>query len=286
MRQHVNGACRIGGASAALYLVAFGLSACAERGTGGAPREDAAVIADATVNAPDASVCVSGATATCVCDTGLGSRTCVDGQWAACGACAPPPDDGKVRCVAGRYRAHTSIAYRPSPAGICFLAAPGEATQFEGDMTFTLDREGNAEFYSVGNGCLRVDGQGEDAGPSDIDWRAEVVGEVDCTTGVLNAEIRATYFVVSVCTLGLVPTRYFAKGPMRAIYNPDTQVFENGTVEMWEPPVLLGGPPGGTGNWTADYEGESTADDLDAGPCLNVPFDDSVFPASSSDAGT
>jgi hypothetical protein len=144
---------------------------------------------------------------------------------------------------------------------------------------------GESEFFSVGDGCLRVPNP-ENApvdGIKNIDWRGEVIGEVNCATGALNAEIRATYFVVSVCTLGAVPTRYFAKGPFLGVYNPDVDGFEDGTVTMLEPPVLLGDPPGGTGTWSAVRE-DARAGEAPSGPCLgDVVFDDSLFP--SDDAG-
>jgi hypothetical protein len=252
---------------------------------GGAPEfGDAAQIA-----VPDAArYCDDGQSQVCACsEGGIGARRCVDGVYAACVGCsaAPGPGDG-ARCVPGTYVGTWTLDYRAGPNGFDGLFGPFEATHSEGSWSFTLARDGNGEFFTVGNGCLRMLDPTTGAEPVGVDvqgtltkpFRAQIIGQVDCATGILDGELRGYYTATNYASLGTAVNTYYVKGPIRGSFDATEKQFVAGTWDPREPPVLLGDPPGGQGTWSAAW---TTSDDSasDAKDCLDgVPFMDALFP--------
>jgi hypothetical protein len=144
--------------------------------------------------------------------------TCFDA-----GACArdlsdagPDSPDAQLAarpgCPTGRFSIVVVASYASSASGVCFVTGPSDQLVADGTWQLSVVSRPAENGVAAIEGCIRVPGQGEDAGMSDIDWRAAVRGQMDCNSGELRGEIRATYNVVSVCTLGILPTRYFATG--------------------------------------------------------------------------
>ncbi|MFT3925557.1 MAG: hypothetical protein QM778_23660 [Myxococcales bacterium] len=139
---------------------------------------------------------------------------------------------------------------------------------------FSLERSGSEEFYTVGNGCNHVSNAG--TGIDDGGARAFFTGEVDCTTGVLEAEIRGFY---TATALFGGPMKYYYVGRVKGTFDPDTKSFVDTRYVYREPEVAFGDQPGGDGVWTAtlvDDEaplGETTLED-----CLGAFPDESMFP--------
>jgi hypothetical protein len=233
------------------------------------------------------------------CDASLACTRCDGGACSACDAVERPG------CPSGRFVMDVVAAYRPSPSGVCFLVGPTSSLDQSGRWYLTMRSDASADGSSADvQGCIRVPGQGEDAGASDIDWRSAVTGHMDCDAGTLDLEVRSTYHVVSVCTLGVIPTRYFAKGTLRTQYDRITDTFSAGELVLREPPVLIGEQPGGEGTFAGGRAPGPVPDfDVSTEHCLGVTFPEAAFTdagvspiagdagaaeagASSSDAGT
>jgi hypothetical protein len=286
---------------AACGLALFG-GACAE------PASDAQGPLDASFSplldsaAGPAASCSEGSQRACVCvPSGSGLETCGGGQFGPCTGC-PVLAPVLARCVPGHYKGTFSMSYTPGPAGLCGLATLFGGTG-SGPLEFDVVSSGSAEFSQIGGGCLRGASDAIDAGlvqlgadvfAKGVAFKAQVSGSVDCTSGVLKGELRGTYRSTSFCGLGLVEDNFFFKGPIRATYDPTTQSFKDGFLELLEPPVAvpLSGQPGGKGDWQVvrDDGGVATDTATDGGEaqgqasdCLDgVMFKDFELP---SDAG-
>jgi hypothetical protein len=188
----------------------------------------------------------------------------------------------KSFCVPGVYTVKTSGTYGSTAAGLCgIIGPPDNPVPLEGTATFVLESQLQGEFSTVGNGCITAPPPAD--GGYDIMWRGGITGDVNCGTGEFVGELRSTYNVTSFCDLGVARRDYFAKGIMRARFDPEQQTFVQGSYELHEPAVLfpLGSQPGGSGTWSAVYDADAQVpgDDRD---CIGIPFPDTLF----SDAGT
>lgn len=279
------------------------LSACGDDG-GGDPPARVTSSADASVtsnlDAGATSACSSGAAQACDCPAGgTGQQRCSGGAFGSCEGCAPAVVvDKTTKCVAGRYVGMLDIPYyAPGPAGVCglFTVFGGGGS---GPIAFTLGGSSDAEFISVigSASCLDVmvvgasdpnvpvPETGVQVLPDGGVQRAfsmELSGSVDCRTGKFTGEVKGTYRSVSFCDLGMTESDYFMKGPVTAMFDPETRSFVDGSVDLKEPPVLLplGGEPGGKGSWTAKLDPNAVTPPAPADGCLGgVVFRDDLFP--------
>jgi hypothetical protein len=270
----------------------------------GDPARDLPAPADAGLfglpeaGAQSSAACVEGMQRACVCaPSGSGLETCSGGQYGPCTGC-PVVAPVFSRCVPGHYTGTFAMSYTPGPAGLC-----GVATLFggsgSGPLEFDVVSSGSTEFFQIGGGCLRGSSDSVDAGlvqlgaevfAKGVEFKAQVSGSVDCATGLLKGELRGAYRSTSVCGLGLVEDDFFFKGPIRATYDPATQSFKDGYLELLEPPVAvpLSGQPGGKGEWQVARDdagpdaGTSDAATGGARDCLDgVMFKDFELPADA-----
>jgi hypothetical protein len=291
-----------------VLLLAAGLSACG--GAEDVSRSDASALASpvdagSAVSAamPDATVaqgCAASDTRVCSCPTGgSGSQRCLAGQFSnTCEGCtAAVVSDRTTKCQPGRYVGTIDIPYYvPTPAGVCgFFTAFGGGGK--GIMQFSMGASSDGEFVSVvgAASCLDLNLVDPDAGaPTLVDGGAvtdadggmlktlslELSGAVSCKTGEFMGELRGTYRSVSFCDLGMTESDYFMKGPVRATFDPETQTFMKGTIDLKEPKVLfaLGGEAGGSGTWEATLDPTAVTPPAPAKGCLGgVVFQDDLF---------
>jgi hypothetical protein len=128
--------------------------------------------------------------------------------------------------------------YRSAANGLCNVVGPLSDSTSIGEGTITLYApRGDA---GVGNACLRTIPD-----PNyDIGWRGHVTGSLDCATGFWKGVVRASYHVVSICTLGFFDTPYYAKGTLYGGFQVAGAGMD-GHLEVREPPPLVGAQPGG-----------------------------------------
>jgi hypothetical protein len=268
--------------------------ACGDRAPAAAPDSSVPLALDdaAALATPDAAPprCTEGSTIPCACASAnrVGRRSCVDGVYAdTCEDCKP----GSL-CTPGRYEGRYAIPeYMPVAAGFCGLftvfGGPGS-----GAIAFTLAPASDDEFAEIvsTDSCLELTIE-NDAGTPDADagvagvstLRMELSGKVDCATGLLEGEVRGVYYSVSLCNGGTVQDYYSMKGRVTAAYDPDTERFGAGVLDIHEPAQLLDvlgftKPPGGRGSFEAAWAPDAGAP-LDAGDCLGgQPYEDFPLP--------
>jgi hypothetical protein len=295
---------RAGERGVTIVLAGIGLTACADT-----PLEVSHTPATqsdfdaAVVDAGMAPECEDGETKVCACPDGdgMGLRACIGGSFSSCTGCEVVEGEPS-KCVPGHYEGRFSMFYTPGPAGIC-----GLTTLFAGGgsgaLGFDLIKGEGDEFATVGDGCIHGRNDQVDAGivqfgaeifAKGVEFKAGLVGIVDCATGKFEGEMRGTYASTSFCGLGLKTDNFFFKGPITGTFDATAQGFLDGELTMREPPVAipLAGQPGGTGTWMA-ISGEHTdagsltlpgVDGGAAGDCLGgVTFQDFQLPAG--DAG-
>jgi hypothetical protein len=222
--------------------------------------------------------CVEGASETCACsETSYGQQTCTGGHFGSCEDCKEASPES--HCVAGSYAAKFIGMYRSSASSFGGIT-PGEDNPTETEATFTLSRDGDGEFYSVHGGCFRPPGQGmwEGEGDSSYGHTFEMVGDVDCKTGVIDFDFRLTYLSSDASQFGGW-SRFFSQGKMTGRYDPVSRSFLEGKWELHEAkPLLAAEAPGGMGTFTATLveEREQVGSPEDA--CFDVAFPADLAP--------
>lgn len=196
----------------------------------------------------------------------------------SCSSCAPGLDGGCTcsltaelgACRVGQYRGVVDIPeYKPAAAGVCGLF-PLFGGAGRGEWTFDLVGESTDGGLAVREGTSCIDmllaegGEGLPDGGTDRPVLA-VSGQVDCSTGALALMIRGYYRSVSVCNSAT--QEYFSvKGTMTARFDPDSGTFEQGAIDLREPPQLgdllqITEQAGGRGTWSARYVGPPSLPD-------------------------
>lgn len=211
---------------------------------------------------PDAALgCKEGALQSCACSSrGAGTQTCTAGSFGACQGCV----GSQAKCVAGNYVGKGTGTQRPT-------ILPGVVAPFtverETDWSFSLATMGSSEFYTVGNGCIHViePEQQVDNGSS----RAYITGNVDCSTGKLDGEIKGFYSVA-------MGVKVYYKGTLQGTFDPATNSFVNTKYNTSEPKVALDPQPGGDGVWTAKLTDAAPSSESEEA-CLMGPFPHDSF---------
>lgn len=216
----------------------------------------------------------------CLCaDGGVGARS---DEQSPCQSCVAVPSAGPPsRCVAGRYEGSFDMSYRSGPGGVCGLIAELRTAQAAGGWAFALAGPvpPGALTLHIESACVRA-GAGATADGRTITppLRMTLTGNLDCSTGMLNAELRGTYSSASVCDLGAGSGNYFFKGSVSGRYDPVSSTFAEGKVRWEEPPVLFPPAPGGEGIWAASLVPDVGAKDDLVGDCLaGVSFPEERF---------
>jgi hypothetical protein len=238
----------------------------------------------------DPDACDEGETDPCVCTdgSGIGTRGCIDGRFGgACTACTPPVNG--TPCQPGRYTGEfTILTYLPRAASLCgFYSAFGGSGV--GSFQFTLGGGASgSEFLDVvaTESCLELVTNGEadgglqspdvpqalaDAGPPPEGNTTSMglEGSVDCATGDFKGELKGVYHApLSVCggVFGGGEEEYYStKGTLTARYDPKTQTFVDGVIDIQEPMndlyylLPIGERFGGAGPWTGKLALEAPA---------------------------
>jgi hypothetical protein len=222
-------------------------------------------------DAGDGGRCAEGATVSCACDGGVGTRVCTAGSYGACMSCLQE-STAPLLCVPGVYVGTATGRYNGGISGLI----SGFWVDTMNGMRLNLQPSGGqgAEFVTVNSGCLQ--GLYLDGG---VDNRAGgmITGSVDCRTGHLDGVIRNTSTALNIAGQEV---RVYQKGPIHAVYDPKTRSFR-GTWEEHEPPnKILGDVPGGSGEWTATLSdaGVPTNDESTFKDCWGYDFPDDLFP--------
>jgi hypothetical protein len=148
-------------------------------------------------------------------------------------------------CKAGRYSGFFEgyyISYL-SPGVSQYITA--KPTENSSGLEFDLVKVPDGEFFEIRGGKLV--GMTETA--AQVPFEADIVGTLDCTTGLFKAELANGYYAY------LTFSGRF-EGEMIGQYNFESQSFESGTWSVRELDVDSGLPHeenGGDGTWTATY---------------------------------
>ncbi len=211
-------------------------------------------------------------------DTVLAPIRARDASAGADAAACSDPDDAacspQLRCVEGVYDGLFMGSLRASAVGV-----PGVVTLLSDDdhkvaLNFGLHLHGGEGSLRGVSACIHLRDIGLDGVVLEENSRAEFTGEADCATGLLQGEARGFYTSPSLTALGDVQT-FFYKGSATATFDPETQSFVDGTLELNEPPVLVGEQPGGKGTWRARLlANEELPPEED---CLGIEFPESMF---------
>ncbi|MFT3924282.1 MAG: hypothetical protein QM778_17230 [Myxococcales bacterium] len=221
--------------------------------------------------------CEEGDHEVCECsDTEYGERTCADGSFGECEACQVA-ETTLPRCVAGTYKGVFAGMYRSRASSFGGLT-PGMVDHPMFEIEFELRRSGDGEFYTVGGGCFRIPGtETFKQGVSSYGHTFELKGNVDCTTGVIDFELRLIYLSASANQLGGWE-RIFAKGEMTGRYDPQSKSFVEAKWDLHEKKDLFDTmDPGGSGTLTAMLVEETTGSSSDEA-CFDVPFVEDLTP--------
>lgn len=222
---------------------------------------------DSSMSARDGSVFGS---ERCPCDAGWGvwnGQTC-----SGCSASAPNLPD---YCTTGVFFLDSRINYQSTAATVCKVV-PLDAIPYPALLRMSLHERARNGRISEVVGCLEAVVE-PDAGPG-IGWRASLRGRMDCTNGLLEGEVRSTYSVVTLCSAGLVPERFFAKGTIAGSYDAQGQRFVDGNIGFREPKVLLSGNYlGGSGPWHGERDGSVMGPLIEQDVCLGAAFPEDVF---------
>ncbi|MFT3928539.1 MAG: hypothetical protein QM778_38775 [Myxococcales bacterium] len=236
----------------------------------GAPDQDEDAASDDSGNAE----CIDGEQEVCSCsDTEYGKRTCSSGEFGDCEDCEAAVRD-EALCVAGVYKGRTTGSYRSSASSLWGLT-PGMTGSIDAEWTFELVRDGDGEFYSVKGACVPPPpGEEKWGGKDDTAYgnTLEMLGTVDCTTGVIDFEVRLEYLASNWDSFGGW-ARYFAKGKMTGRYDPKTRSFVDGKWDLRE----KGTGFGGQGSFTGALSEEATAPSTPQA-CFDLPFPSDLTP--------
>jgi hypothetical protein len=224
--------------------------------------------------------CKEGDLEVCECsDTEYGERTCTAGKYGDCEACKVP-ETSLPRCVAGLYKGRFTGMYRSRTAyllGIPVVEVLDADTDL--DVEFELRRTDDGEFYTVAGGCFPVPGEETFVeGDPSYGHTFEMKGNVDCTTGVINFELRLIYLSMSWNQFGGWE-RIFAKGEMTGRFDPQTASFVGGKWNLREAKDYFDtSDPGGGGAFTATLVEETSALAVPGEQCFDVPFAEDLKP--------
>lgn len=186
------------------------------------------------------------------------ATTTPDADCSRCDADAGDANTPPNYCAPGTYQMTSDSWYRSAATGLCGVIGPFANSTAIGAGTITLYApRGDG---GVGNACLRTTPD-----PNyDIGWRGHVTGSIDCATGLWKGVVRASYHVVSYCTLGIIDTPYYAKGTLYGVFQAAGTGMD-GHLEVAEPPALVGAQPGGEAmiNAVRDADAGVTYEDED-----------------------
>lgn len=160
--------------------------------------------------------------------------------------------DASVRaCKAGYYTGEFTGEYWPGIGEIF----PGSGSLIKVDidgrpdgLSFVLVKQGASALYRLERGCFV--GTAAAFGLDKHPFIALVEGTLDCETGVLTAEMTGYYDLFASGDL----SRFFFEGPFTGVYEADTDSLA-GEFKVSEQSSTSQNPPGGSGTWSASYQG-------------------------------
>jgi len=148
-------------------------------------------------------------------------------------------------CMAGHYSGYFEgydISYIAPGISQFIAARPAENSS---GLEFDLVKVPDGEFFEISGGKLI--GMTETAAP--VPFEADIVGTLDCTTGLLDAELANGYYEYETLS-----GRF--EGHMSGQYDFESHDFESGTWTVRELDPDSGLPHeenGGDGTWNATY---------------------------------